>query len=97
MVLDAIVDDPDLVWLGTAEETASHLTRLTRIEPANLAHVVLGEADSRIVRYFPDPLIPSQHLDSRASFARGNGMARRLSRPAVLARSTTTYRPARAV
>ena len=27
MVLDAIVEDPDMVWLGTAEEKALHLTR----------------------------------------------------------------------
>ena len=26
MVLDAIVEDPDLVWLGTAEEKTAHLT-----------------------------------------------------------------------
>ena len=36
MVLDAIVEDPDLVWLGTAEEKAVHLTALTRIDPTNL-------------------------------------------------------------
>lgn len=32
MVLDAIVEDPDMVWLGTAEEKALHLTTLLRIE-----------------------------------------------------------------
>jgi hypothetical protein len=34
MVLDAIVEDPDLVWLGTADEKAAHLLALTRIEEA---------------------------------------------------------------
>ena len=29
MVLDAIVEDPDLVWLATAEEKTAHLTALT--------------------------------------------------------------------
>jgi hypothetical protein len=29
MVLDAIVEDPDLVWLATAEEKGAHLTALT--------------------------------------------------------------------
>ncbi len=46
MVLDAIVEDPDLVWLGTAEEKAAHLTALTRIDPANLPHVTIGQGDA---------------------------------------------------
>ena len=32
MVLDAIVEDPDLVWLATADEKAAHLTALTTID-----------------------------------------------------------------
>lgn len=56
MVLDAIVEDPDLVWLGTAEEKTAHLLALTRIEAANLPHVTVGEGDARNVRYFPDRL-----------------------------------------
>jgi hypothetical protein len=56
MVLDAIVEDPDLVWLGTAEEKAGHLTTLIRIEPADLPHITVGKSDSRSVRYFPDRL-----------------------------------------
>jgi hypothetical protein len=51
MVLDAIVEDPDLVWLGTAEEKTAHLLALTRIEAANLPHVTVGEGDARITRY----------------------------------------------
>ena len=53
-VLDAIVDDPDLVWLGTAEEETAHVTTLIRIEPADLPHITVGEGDARKVRYFPD-------------------------------------------
>ncbi len=56
MVLDAIVEDPDLVWLGTAEEKTAHLLALIRIEAANLPHVTVGEGDARSVRYFPDRL-----------------------------------------
>lgn len=56
MVLDAIVEDPDLVWLGTAEEKSIHLTTLLRIDPADLPHVSIGEGDARTVRYFPDRL-----------------------------------------
>jgi hypothetical protein len=56
MVLDAIVEDPDLVWLRTAEEKSAHLTTLLRIEPADLPHISTGEGDGRTVRYFPDRL-----------------------------------------
>jgi len=56
MVLDAIVEDPDLVWLGTGEEKSTHLTTLLRIEPADLPHISTGEGDGRTVRYFPDRL-----------------------------------------
>ena len=56
MVLDAIVEDPDLVWLGTAEEKSTHLTTLLRIEPADLPHISTGGGDARTVRYFPDRL-----------------------------------------
>ena len=56
MVLDAIVEDPDLVWLGTAEEKAAHLLALTRIAQVDLPHVSVGEGEARAVRYFPDRL-----------------------------------------
>lgn len=53
MVLDAIVEDSDLVWLGTAEEKTTHLTTLLRIEAEDLPLVSVGEGDARTVRYFP--------------------------------------------
>src|SRR5437773_9264936 len=56
MVLDAIVEDPDLVWLGTAEEKAAHLLALIRIDPVDLPHVTVGEGDARTVRNFSDRL-----------------------------------------
>lgn len=62
MVLDAIVEDPDLVWLGTADEKAAHLTALTRIAPSDLPHVAVGEGDERTVRYFPERLPIGIHL-----------------------------------
>jgi len=65
MVLDAIVEDPDLVWLGTGEEKAAHLTALTRIEPTNLPHVGVGQGDARIIRYFPERLPIGIHLAGR--------------------------------
>jgi hypothetical protein len=65
MVLDAIVEDPDLVWLGTAEEKSTHLTTLLRIEPADLPHISTGEGDARTVRFFPDRLPIGIHLAGR--------------------------------
>jgi hypothetical protein len=62
MVLDAIVEDPDLVWLGTADEKAAHLLALTQIEQADLPHVSVGEGEARTVRYFPDGLPIGIHL-----------------------------------
>jgi len=65
MVLDALVEDADLVWLGTAEEKTVHLTMLTRIEPNDLPHVVVGDGDARKARYFPDRLPIGIHLAGR--------------------------------
>lgn len=65
MVLDAIVEDPDLVWLGTADEKTVHLTALTRIAPTDLPHVIVGEGDARTVRYFPERLPIGIHLAGR--------------------------------
>jgi hypothetical protein len=65
MALDAIVTSPDVVWLGTAEEKAAHLTALTRIDPANLPHVTVGEGDARTTRYFPERLPIGIYLAGR--------------------------------
>jgi hypothetical protein len=65
MVLDAIVEDPDLVWLGTADEKAAHLLALTRIEQAALPHVSVGEGEGCAIRYFPDRLPIGIHLAGR--------------------------------
>jgi hypothetical protein len=65
MVLDAIVEDPDLVWLATADEKAAHLLALTRIAESDLPHVSVGMGGSRTVRYFPDRLPIGIHLAGR--------------------------------
>lgn len=65
MVLDAIVEDPDLVWLATAEDKAAHLTAITSIAPSDLPHAVVGEGDGRKVRLFPDRLPVGIHLAGR--------------------------------
>jgi hypothetical protein len=65
MMLDAIVEDPDLVWVGTADEKATHVLALTRIAQKDLPHVSVGEACARAVRYFPDRLPIGIHLAGR--------------------------------
>lgn len=65
MVLDAIVEDPDMVWLGTAEDKAAHLTGLTNIRPEELPHVTSGINGRKTVRYFPERLPIGIHLAGR--------------------------------
>ena len=65
MVLDAIVEDPDLVWLGTPDEKVAHVLALTRIAEADLPHVAVGEGERRMVRCFPDRLPIGIHLAGR--------------------------------
>jgi hypothetical protein len=65
MVLDAIVEDPEMVWLGTAEDKTNHLTALTSLTPEELPHVTSGIGERRTVRYFPDRLPIGIHLAGR--------------------------------
>jgi hypothetical protein len=69
MVLDAIVEDPDLVWLGTADEKAAHLTALTRIAPEDLPHITVGQGEARTTRHFPERLPIGIHLAGRGVLA----------------------------
>ena len=65
MVLDAIVEDPEMIWLRTAEDKANHLTALTGIRPDDLPHVTVGDGERRRARYFPDRLPIGIHLAGR--------------------------------
>lgn len=65
MILDAIVEDPDLVWLATAEDKVAHLTAITSIALVDLPHAVVGEGDARKVRHFPDRFPIGIHLAGR--------------------------------
>jgi hypothetical protein len=56
MLLDAIVESPELVWLATTDEKVAHLTTLTRIEPEELPHVTTWRGSDRKVGYFPERL-----------------------------------------
>ena len=69
MVLDAIVEDPEMIWIGTAEDKASHLTALTGIKPERLPHMTIGDGERRKARYFPDRLPIGIHLAGRGVLA----------------------------
>jgi hypothetical protein len=65
MVLDTVLEHPDMVWLATPEEKVSHLTTLTRVPLEDLPHLVIGQGDARQVRYFPDRLPIGIHPEGR--------------------------------
>ena len=50
MVLDAVLSDPQLIWLATDDEKAVHLTTLTRIEPDRLPSAGIGKPPAGIGR-----------------------------------------------
>jgi hypothetical protein len=68
MLLDAILENPQIVWLSTPEEKAAHLTALTAISPDDLPHVAVasaGDGVERQVRLFPDRLPVGIHPEGR--------------------------------
>lgn len=50
MLLDAVLADPQLIWLATDDEKAVHLTTLTRIEPDRLPSAGIGKPPAGIGR-----------------------------------------------
>lgn len=56
MIVDAIVESPELVWLATTDDKLTHLTTLTRIQEAQLPHVTRVRGGNRVVQYFPERL-----------------------------------------
>jgi hypothetical protein len=65
MVLDTILEHPEIVWLATPEEKVAHLTTLTRVPLEDLPRVVIGQGDARQVRHFPDRLPIGVHPEGR--------------------------------
>jgi hypothetical protein len=45
MVLDTILEHPDIVWLATPEEKVAHLTTLTRVPLEDLPHQAIGQGE----------------------------------------------------
>ena len=68
MLLDAILENPQIVWLSTPEEKVAHLTTLTAVSREELPHVVVapaGDGDERQLRLFPDRLPVGFHPEGR--------------------------------
>ena len=72
MLLDAVLDDRDLVWLGTeADKTRYFLTRLAeyRFRPHELPHLAFESGARQTLRQFPDKLPIGIHaLEDRYVF-----------------------------
>ena len=59
MLLDAVLDDRDVLWLGTESDKARYfLQRLAeyRVEPRELPHLTFGSGARQTLRLFPDKL-----------------------------------------
>lgn len=58
MLLDAVLAQPDLTWLGTEHEKLEYFTLKSpaRVRPADCPLLVFGTGDAVTTRYFPDKL-----------------------------------------
>lgn len=58
MLLDAVLAEPGLRWLGTERDKQRHffMSLRERLRPADYPRVVFGKAPDETIRYFPDKL-----------------------------------------
>jgi hypothetical protein len=58
MLLDAVLDDRDFVWLGPSSDKHRHFVRHLgdRLEHRDYPHLMFGEGPEKAVRYFHDKL-----------------------------------------
>ena len=58
MLLDAVLDDRDYVWLGPSTDKRRHFMRHLgdRLDQRAYPHVLFGDAPPKTARYFPDKL-----------------------------------------
>jgi hypothetical protein len=58
MLLDAVLDDCDFVWLGPSMDKRRHFMRHLgdRLEVRDYPHLLFGDGPAKTVRYFPDKL-----------------------------------------
>ena len=58
MILDAVLESRDFVWLGTATDKRRHFTRYLgdRLPKTDYPQLSFGDGEAKVVRYFPDKL-----------------------------------------
>jgi hypothetical protein len=58
MLLDAVLDDPTITWLGPAWDKQRYFIRHleSRLDAREYPHLTFGDGPERTVRYFPDKL-----------------------------------------
>ena len=68
MILDAMLKQPELVWLATPDEKLAHVSALTSVPLATMPHVKVKQDGVEQVRYFPDRLPVGIHPAGRWVF-----------------------------
>jgi hypothetical protein len=67
MILDAVLDDPDAVWLGSERDKLTHFRASTSLPEEEMPRLIFrSSAGAATVRYFPDRLPIGCHPDGRA-------------------------------
>ena len=68
MVLDAVIADQDVVWLGAERDKVVHFRSCTSLPEEDMPRLIFRNASGRAtVRYFPDRLPIGCHPDGRAT------------------------------
>jgi hypothetical protein len=65
MLLDAVIGEPKLQWLGSEPEKVDYFKRRTSLRLGELPSLTFGIAPKRTVRYFPDKLPIGVAVDQR--------------------------------
>lgn len=65
MLLDAVLGDISLTWLGTEREKVAYFQKATTLRPNELPHLGFGMPPAQAFRYFPDKLPIGVSRDGR--------------------------------
>jgi hypothetical protein len=66
MILDAVIAEPQLRWLGSEQEKVAYFRQSTSLRLGELPSISFGQAPTQTVRYFPDKLPIGVTGDGRA-------------------------------
>lgn len=66
MLLDAVLGDDALTWLGTEREKVAYFQKVTTLRPNELPHLGFGVPPAQAFRYFPDKLPIGVSRDGRS-------------------------------